>query len=185
MPNNLLQGLTVVPFVQSRWPADLVEKGPEGDILPAVAHSQVVSLTPDRALYSDPYPSKQKAPVWGPSKGKTQLSPSCAVPPPGGRRLVTFLGHQGPFLPYPKLLPPPLLLLGATGSHWSLLQNSRPHSHPWPYVTSRFKTTDYNPGAEGAQRHTEYGSLVVLLVARPQIWLQVPSFIFGTLGHRH
>lgn len=80
------------------------------------------------------------------------------MPPPGGRRLVTFLGRQGPFLPYPRLLPPLLLLPGATGFHWSLLQNSRPHSDPGPHVTSRLKTTDYNLGAEGAWRHRVWKS---------------------------
>lgn len=142
-----------------------------------MAHSQAVSLTP--------------------------VSPE-VIPTPGSRRLL-FGGHCPPHVLCPlqveedlspswaarglfSLTPDSYLLcccslepLGSTG-HCFKIPGHTQILGPMSPAGSKPQTTTLGQREHGG---TEYGSLVVLLAARPQMWLQVPSCIFGTLGHRH
>ena len=182
--------LTVVPSVQSRWPAALVGKGKaQKEItLPAVAHSQAVSLTPDRALEWS-LPQQAEGSCLGAFRGQDSVVPLiCHVP-------STWKEDLSPFFTAPPLValsPLPQTLTSSAAapwSHWvplvtaSMFQATLTSLAPCHQQAQNHRLQPWGRGSTEA--HRDYRSLIVFLVARPQICLQIPRCIFGTLGHRH
>lgn len=145
--------LMAVPFVQSRWPASLAGRGPEGrhrcDSFPGGLPCTWQSPA-DGSLPS----------CWGPAEGRTQLSLPCTVLPPGGKRLLSPSGPPGSPAGPPAtgsylLCCCSLEPLGPDGVTASQFQATLTCLVPCHQQTQNHSTTDGTSGAAGTMRHAK------------------------------